>query len=281
MLGLLAGLCPIYLNTCDKWFRWNSMNDIGVKDRRRCVICSSSCLQFQEEWASWRKKNCAGYDRSFSHVYYYTDIRKRIWRCSVCFLGKIFKVFPWRSGIFVNLQRRTIGRKPCLQVSSSSLVLTFQTFQWTPTSRNAFLIISLPHIQSGLITKLHTLRSTACFPVSQADEPLPNISKLIKQNRCNKEIFIIGGLDLVLVPGLGFTVEGYRIGRGKGYYDRYLYKCSQTPKPPVTIGLAFREQIVPSIPTDGTDVKLDHVFYDNSTWYESRMFFVRFLCFFQ
>ena len=75
---------------------------------------------------------------------------------------------------------------------------------------------------------------------------------------------LTGGLDLVLLPGLGFTSEGYRIGRGKGYYDRYLHKCIQSSKPPITIGLSFREQIVSSIPTEVNDVKLDHVFYDDS-----------------
>ena len=30
------------------------------------------------------------------------------------------------------------------------------------------------------------------------------------------------GLDLILCPGLGFTKEGSRIGRGKGYYDKYI-----------------------------------------------------------
>lgn len=52
-------------------------------------------------------------------------------------------------------------------------------------------------------------------------------------------------------------------GRGKGYYDTYLAKCftSQQKTPPVTIGLAYREQIVDHIPTDEHDKPIDKVFW--------------------
>ena len=60
-------------------------------------------------------------------------------------------------------------------------------------------------------------------------------------------------IDLVIVPGLGFTDTGYRIGRGMGFYDRFLGApefagCS--------CGLAFEEQIVPSLPMLDHDVPL-------------------------
>ena len=44
-------------------------------------------------------------------------------------------------------------------------------------------------------------------------------------------------IDLIHVPGLVFTTEGYRIGYGGGYYDRYLPACRAT-----TIGIAFECQ---------------------------------------
>lgn len=51
-----------------------------------------------------------------------------------------------------------------------------------------------------------------------------------------------------------------RLGRGKGYYDTYLAKCkaAQSP-PPKTIALAFKEQVLPEIPTDETDMLIDIV----------------------
>ena len=57
-------------------------------------------------------------------------------------------------------------------------------------------------------------------------------------------------IDLVIVPGLGFTSSGYRIGRGMGFYDRFL---AQSEFIGVSCGLAFEEQVVADLPI------LDHV----------------------
>jgi 5-formyltetrahydrofolate cyclo-ligase len=59
-------------------------------------------------------------------------------------------------------------------------------------------------------------------------------------------------LDFVLVPGLGFTLSGYRLGRGKGYYDRLLatlsgFKC----------GVAFDCQVINELPLESHDVRLN------------------------
>jgi 5-formyltetrahydrofolate cyclo-ligase len=61
-------------------------------------------------------------------------------------------------------------------------------------------------------------------------------------------------IDLVVVPGLGFDALGRRLGRGGGFYDRFL---SQPAFDGVTCGLALDEQIVEQIPTQGHDVKLN------------------------
>ncbi|XP_052098213.1 5-formyltetrahydrofolate cyclo-ligase-like isoform X2 [Mytilus californianus] len=72
------------------------------------------------------------------------------------------------------------------------------------------------------------------------------------------------GLDLIIMPGLGFTTECDRLGRGKGYYDTYLQKCEDMGYKPYTVALAFNEQICHSIPTDSHDKKLDVVLFPDS-----------------
>lgn len=75
-----------------------------------------------------------------------------------------------------------------------------------------------------------------------------------------ESVFDSDELGLVLTPGLAFTLQGSRLGRGKGYYDKFFSKCEKTfKKSPIKMGLAFNEQIVPSIPMTETDVPLDFV----------------------
>jgi 5-formyltetrahydrofolate cyclo-ligase len=60
-------------------------------------------------------------------------------------------------------------------------------------------------------------------------------------------------IDLVIVPGLGFSNNGYRIGRGMGFYDRFL---AQHEFIGLSCGLAFAEQIVEDLPILDHDVPL-------------------------
>lgn len=57
-----------------------------------------------------------------------------------------------------------------------------------------------------------------------------------------------GDADLVLVPALAFSVDGFRIGYGKGYYDRYLKRCGGT-----AVGLCFDECLRDTLPTNAND----------------------------
>lgn len=57
-------------------------------------------------------------------------------------------------------------------------------------------------------------------------------------------------LDVIIVPGLAFDMLGNRLGRGKGYYDRFLSRCSSEV---ISIGLAFECQIVSSVPVNHRD----------------------------
>lgn len=60
-------------------------------------------------------------------------------------------------------------------------------------------------------------------------------------------------IDLVIVPGLGFDEKGYRIGRGMGFYDRFL---AQADFLGVSCGLAFNDQIVADLPVLDHDIPL-------------------------
>ena len=63
---------------------------------------------------------------------------------------------------------------------------------------------------------------------------------------------------IMLVPGLAFTKEGDRLGRGSGFYDRVLRRISTSVK---TIGICRKCQVVSSIPTEPHDKRVDKIIY--------------------
>lgn len=62
--------------------------------------------------------------------------------------------------------------------------------------------------------------------------------------------------DVVIVPGLAFTLDGGRCGQGGGWYDRFLPGVRSDC---TTIGVGFDVQLVDSVPTGPFDVNLDVV----------------------
>lgn len=60
-------------------------------------------------------------------------------------------------------------------------------------------------------------------------------------------------IDLVIVPGLGFDPFGNRLGRGRGFYDRFLGKPEFRG---VACGFALEDQVVGSIPAGPLDQKV-------------------------
>ncbi len=63
-------------------------------------------------------------------------------------------------------------------------------------------------------------------------------------------------LDLVVSPGLAFDSHGRRLGRGGGFYDRFL---ARTRDSAVRVGIAFDGQVIDEIPTQDHDVMVDIV----------------------
>ena len=63
-------------------------------------------------------------------------------------------------------------------------------------------------------------------------------------------------IDLLIVPGVAFTLDGARLGRGKGYYDRYL---SQTALHAGCVGACFAHQLVADLPVEPHDRSMEIV----------------------
>lgn len=65
-------------------------------------------------------------------------------------------------------------------------------------------------------------------------------------------------IDMIIVPGVAFDRNYNRLGRGKGYYDRFLKRTDA-----MKIGICFSFQLLKNIPTDKFDVPMDKVYTEN------------------
>lgn len=60
--------------------------------------------------------------------------------------------------------------------------------------------------------------------------------------------------DLLIIPGLAFDENGGRLGRGKGFYDRFLSHFKG-----IKVGICFEEQLIDTVPREDHDVIVDFV----------------------
>ena len=65
-----------------------------------------------------------------------------------------------------------------------------------------------------------------------------------------------GEIDLVVCPGVAFTADGRRLGRGRGYYDRSLGDPAFRG---FRVGVCYAHQLVDDLPVEPHDVRMDRV----------------------
>jgi 5-formyltetrahydrofolate cyclo-ligase len=73
-------------------------------------------------------------------------------------------------------------------------------------------------------------------------------------------------ISCVVMPGVAFSLDGVRLGRGGGYYDATLRAMPRTPR----VGVAYDVQLVPSLPREPHDATLDAVVTEARTLLFSR-----------
>lgn len=66
-------------------------------------------------------------------------------------------------------------------------------------------------------------------------------------------------IDLILVPGMAFDAQGGRLGRGKGYYDRFLAEYQGR-----TMGICYHGNLLEQVPVEGHDKRMDAVVTDQT-----------------
>jgi 5-formyltetrahydrofolate cyclo-ligase len=116
---------------------------------------------------------------------------------------------------------------------------------------------------------------SVCFPVSHVDGRILSFRAIQSESELEpgrlgvhepnhvSQLVPLDRIDLFVVPGLGFTVQGHRLGRGGGYYDATLRAASKESS---RVGLAFAEQMVDEVPMTVDDVGMDVVVTETETY---------------
>ncbi len=114
------------------------------------------------------------------------------------------------------------------------------TFEMIRQAQKMGKIIGLPGINKEkreIIPAVIERIDTACLEIGSYGILQPKIGQ--------GNLLNIDKIDMVIVPGIAFDRQNNRLGRGKGYYDRFLKKISSHT---TTVGLAFDFQIVDHLP---------------------------------
>ncbi|XXF75576.1 5-formyltetrahydrofolate cyclo-ligase [Myxococcaceae bacterium GXIMD 01537] len=85
----------------------------------------------------------------------------------------------------------------------------------------------------------------------------------VREPTNSAELIPVDQIDLFVVPGLGFSQDGKRLGRGGGYYDATLRAASPRSR---RVGLAFNDQLIETLPTTPDDVDMDLVVTESGSY---------------
>jgi 5-formyltetrahydrofolate cyclo-ligase len=107
----------------------------------------------------------------------------------------------------------------------------------------------LPRLEKDLLVpyQIFDLTTLARSPLGYL-EPNPNFASKIE----------LSDIQLILVPGLVFDIENFRLGYGKGHYDRLLKDLQEIE----TLGIGFKEQQMEGLlPHDPWDIPVKHCLF--------------------
>lgn len=128
----------------------------------------------------------------------------------------------------------------------SSLPDEVDTRQLLKDTLNEGKTILLPKVTGETTMELRTYRGDADLSIGYFDIMEPSGLPFTDYDK----------IDVAVIPGMAFDQRGNRLGRGKGYYDRFL---SKLPTHIYKIGVCFDFQKFEIIPASPTDVAMDIV----------------------
>ncbi|CEN25901.1 5-formyltetrahydrofolate cyclo-ligase [Paraclostridium sordellii] len=143
------------------------------------------------------------------------------------------------------------------QIKSASTIMIYLDFN--NEVKTDYLAIKLMSLGKKVLVPITKKESKILIP-----SEIKDLSSELKIGtygiREPKEEFIrecsLNSINVLIVPGVAFDKNKYRLGYGGGFYDRFIEKLH---KDTVTIGLAFDFQVFDCIPKENHDSQLDYV----------------------
>lgn len=175
-----------------------------------------------------------------------------------------------------NAMRTTLRAMPASHAATNSTALLARLATTprisTPRQLLAFLPTAgepeiTPFIAQRLQSNLPTALPRANWDTNTMDPVLVNNLSTdceptrysILQPRADLLPLAPATLDVILVPGVAFDATGARLGRGGGFYDRFLAVAKAAHPGVVFAGICFDEQVVDFVPVDAHDVRVDMI----------------------
>ncbi len=129
----------------------------------------------------------------------------------------------------------------------------------------------LPIIPSKESSKLQPLQF---FPYRMGDVLIKDSHGISEPDPKALQPISLQNLDVIFLPVVAFDINGNRLGRGAGYYDRTLAFVNErieqgTHTKPCLIGLAYEFQKIEQIITDKWDVALDIIVTEDNIYYRN------------
>ena len=117
--------------------------------------------------------------------------------------------------------------------------------------------VLLPRVVSDCEMTIHRFTSVADMTVGAYGilEPSGESVDMETLRKMTEEDVAGTGGMVGIIPGMAFDREGHRLGRGKGYYDRFLAGLPQMYR----IGVCFPFQLQPTVPAEQWDVTMNEV----------------------
>ena len=154
------------------------------------------------------------------------------------------------------IKNRLINLEEFIDAKSVLMYVSFRTEVETIELLNGILCLGKTLVVPLVNSKQKTL---SLYEIKDITELEPGYMGIPEPNVNENRKVELKDIDIVVIPGTGFDLNGNRLGYGGGYYDRLL---SNADKNIPTVALAFEEQMLDVVPSEPHDMTMDIIVTD-------------------